>query len=186
MRVNTHLRGSKDGFHAHIMHAVSSSAASAAERGRQWLVSRSSAGSCCYTPLPHQARRPLRPAATGDGAPLMRPSAPSLCRRCHRKASSGAARGEQLHRNGAAWPAAHCCTCRAQRGLGKNGREWAGRGRHPGASLHRGAPEATAAIGNSDAARRLRVLPPCADAPKYANLTARYTEKMTDEISRTR
>jgi hypothetical protein len=138
-----------------------------------------------HTPLPHQARRSERPAAAGGGAPRSRPSAPFGCRRWHRTGSSSATQRPSTSPWSSLPGSAMLHLPRAAR-LRKNGREWAGRGRHPGASLHRGAPEATAAIGNSDAARRLSVLPPCADAPKYANLTARYTEKMTDEISRTR
>jgi hypothetical protein len=90
---------------------------------------------------------------------------------------AAAQRGEQVHCNGAAHPAAQCCTCRAQRGLGKMVREWAGRGRVSGASLHGGAPEATAAIGNSAVARRLRTLRAWADDDDDGNLRTRFYEK---------
>ena len=49
--------------------------------------------------------------------------------------------------------------CRAQRGLGKNGRQLAGRGRHSDARTHAQAPEAAALLGNAIALDRLRWWP---------------------------
>jgi hypothetical protein len=86
-------------------------------------------------------------------------------------------RGEQVHHNAAARPAAQCCTCRAQRGLGKHGREWAGRGRHSGTGKHAGAPEATGPIGNPAIARRLRAVRACPTEHKSQNLRARFHKK---------
>ena len=51
------------------------------------------------------------------------------------------------------------------------GREWAGQGRHSGARMHAGAPEATALIGNVIAPDRLRVLAFADDAAEMPNLT---------------
>ena len=62
-----------------------------------------------------------------------------------------------LQRRSASFDHGGCSNCRAQRGLGKNGRELAGRGRHPGSRMRADAPEAAALLGNSIALDRLRL-----------------------------
>jgi hypothetical protein len=173
----THMFGEPQRAFMHMQHALSR----LAQRARPNSASNRMAAA---TALVHAATRRSHTKHAAHGGQRLPTSAP--CESGHARRPSAthgaderaaAQRGEQVHRDGAACPAAQCCTCRAQRGLGKIVREWAGRGCYSRAGMHASALVATAAIGNSAVARRLRTLPAWADDDDAGNLRPRFYQK---------
>jgi hypothetical protein len=173
----THMFGEPQRAFMHMQHALSR----LAQRARPNSASNRMAAA---TALVHAATRRSHTKHAAHGGQRLPTSAP--CESGHARRPSAthgaderaaAQRGEQVHRDGAACPAAQCCTCRAQRGLGKIVREWAGRGCYSRAGMHASALVATGLLGNPTTALRLRAGLSASHDAKTPNLVHKFVEK---------